>query len=478
MNVQISVPILAAGFVALLVWVMVWLRSLRGPLGWLSPSSLFAMGMLVFFIVPPLYFQFRPWNFPVPPYFEGIPLVLMGTALMGIPFLVWLFFRYERKVRREKRLKRREIQANVLLWFLLLPIIIGVGIRLYLFTLGWQSRISRDAFVVLGSDNLGLLLSNFFFYYPICYFGLVALGNPNQQRVGRWIWAADGLLMLGTLHRYYIILYMARSLVFAGLMGWRLTRRQWAMFAIATIFTITVIGATKNQAWEKTDFHQKYLTPIMVIETVVEAMGDVFMGEGLEVNGVSRTDNILVSLLDDTAYRFNDARSAAAVMMNVPEQIPYLYGETLKHITYAMIPRYFWEDKPDLREIHMITRWVMYNDSGLNPLGTVGEMYANFGFAGVLLGGVVWLIICWLYEKLLTYKGSIGPVWVCCYPVIISQLIQASDSFSRRLCELQRDWLVIIIMAVVLHFAIRTRRKTPVNGPAPASYDLPARGQL
>ena len=92
-------------------------------------------------------------------------------------------------------------------------------------------------------------------------------------------------------------------------------------------------------------------------------------------------------LLDDTFFRLYDACSASAVMINVPGTIPYfLMGRPSRIFFTLSFPASSGQANQALEVIYMVTTWVMPNDMGVNPLGTIGEFYINFGFAGDLLG--------------------------------------------------------------------------------------------
>src|SRR3972149_9223612 len=83
-----EVMIVILGLSALLVWGFILYRASLGSLSWYSPAGLVSIGFLVFYILPPLYFQFRPWVFFVPNYFESIPTLLTAVLLFSFPFLI------------------------------------------------------------------------------------------------------------------------------------------------------------------------------------------------------------------------------------------------------------------------------------------------------------------------------------------------------------------------------------------------------
>ena len=93
--------------------------------------------------------------------------------------------------------------------------------------------------------------------------------------------------------------------------------------------------------------------------------------------------------------------AACLVMEIFPEREPYRYGQTLLVAVLSPIPRAIWPDKP-IGLGKELTRYLgtyyaaVYDTSkGLSITPTlVGDFYANLGFAGVLIGGLMVGIIC------------------------------------------------------------------------------------
>ena len=421
---------ITAGLLALIVWMVVWLHAVRGPLGWISPAGLFAFGLLIFYVVPSLYWKCRPWNNPVPPYFEGLHLVLVGAVVLGIPFLfVKFYLKNQPKVAvwTADSLVRR---FGAGLWLCSAPIVMGLGWKIYLITLGYQSRLARIEPELLGSKNLAFLFGNIGSYFSAFYFALVLLGNKRQRHVGILFWLCDGLIQMYTLHRYAMLFFVFRSAVFVAILGLRLQARHWLGMTFFAIFVIAIIGLTPDYAREAMSGERSYITPTQAADIVGKATRD-FIDTKASGGGESR----LLKALDETMFRLYDARSASAVMFNVPTVIPYQYGETVLQVFYAMVPRFLWEGKPSLRDIHMLTVQVMPDDMGINPVGTIAELYLNGGFVAILLGGIICFAICRSLDRLLLSRGLKRGIFLCIYPLTIEWIVGANYNFTQRLSE-------------------------------------------
>jgi hypothetical protein len=471
----VHLEIILTGLMALAVWGLVWRRSLQGPWSWCSPTALFAAGVLLFYIIPSLYWQFRPWDYPIPPYFEGVPLVLAGALVLGVPFLYGVLTPRPGKPRLKPWPARSQARTfNSLAWVFLVPILLGVGWRLHTIQLGWQSRLEREIPTLLGSTSLALIASNFSYYYPLCYFALVAFGNRPQRRVGQALWVADGFFMLFTLHRFEILIYLFRSAVFLTLLGWKFRRWQKVAGAALVVFVLAILGQAGRYAYERVEVGRLFLEPLEVVEVITEATRGFFTPgiETQEVRSLSLAENRVLRVVDYAMYRLYEARSASAVMINVPKEIPYFGGETFTQVLYSFIPRYFWKDKPELWHIHAVTIWVMPYDIGVNPAGTIAELYMNYGFLAVFLGGIACWWLCRPWEGTLRRKEDWGPALICLYPWFAELFFVANENLTRRLCEGLRGLMVLALVGLVMRLALPARRAPrarvfPAGDPAP-----------
>jgi hypothetical protein len=442
----IVVQTLLTGTIALILWGFIWFRSIRRTLGWLGPTSLFASGLIVLYIIPSLYWQFRPWNYMYPPYFDGLPLVMFGAIILAIPFL---FDSLRRRQAQSMRPWDQLVHENYgdMLWLALIPILLGIAYRLYLFSQGYQGRNDREVIYILDSENLALIVSNFAFYFPIFYYLLILLGNRLQRRSGMIFWVVDGLMQLMTLHRWAILIFIIRSCIFLVILGHKFTRRQIVMIATACVITISIIGQAGLVSMERTTY-VRYLGPLDFASVIGESARYYFNTGQSKVG-----ENALLDLIDDTMNRLYLARSASAVMKSTPDVIPYFYGGTFRHILYAWIPRYFWPDKPTMLEIHLLTILVMPGDMGTNPTGTIAELFVNYGFVAIFLGGILCLLLCRWQESVLQRKGNALCAWLCVYPLMSIWFVWADANLTQRITEGLRGLLVFVIVRIFLRMA-------------------------
>jgi len=437
--------IIILGIVAFIMWSFISFVASRGPYGWASPVSLLSIGLLVLYIIPSLYWQFRPWPYLLPPYFEGLHLVLIGAIIFGVPFLFYSLRQKNTGSIARKALEIPVARYSRILWVCVVPVLMGMGWRLYLITLGYQSRLTRADTVLFGSQELAYLFGNITYYFAAFYFALFAFGNKRQRQIGAFFWICDAILQIYTLHRYAILIFVFRSSVFLAILGYKFSRKQWLGIVLSIMFVISIIGSTAFRAGQLVGGEKAYLSPGQAVEVVGEMAAGLVSDE---------TVSFVFTAIDDTVFRLYEARSASPVMMGVPDIIPYFYGETFLQVFYSFIPRYFWAGKPDLYEIQAVTILVMPNDDGVNPAGSIAELFMNFGFTAVFLGGCVCFFLCRWTDSCLNVK-TVGPGLICSFPIIAEVFFAADMSLTRRLCEGVRGIMIVAVLTILFRLSKR-----------------------
>lgn len=458
-----NAEILTLGVFSLAVWLCVVRWEGRNQFGWASPGSLFALGLIAFYILPPIYWQFRTWTYWIPSYFEGLPRVLVSSIVLSTGFVAYGLFSHGQQALRLP--EKGAFGPRIGLF--LIPSVLGILWRVNLLQHGFQGRLAQQAPELFGSEALAYLMSNISYYYPIGYFALVGMGTPLQRRLGMGFWAFDGLFQLILLHRYELLIFMFRSLVFTRIAGWRIAPWRLATVAAGAVAAISIIGQAHQLAnVTAATAGQTYLSVRQVADVLADTSARYLSGN-IATTTSSVEGNAALRSLDDAMFRLYDARSASAVMEAVPDILPYYGGRTFLHIFYALIPRFFWPEKPNLAEIHYVTTMVMPGDSGINPTGTLAEFYLNYGLVAVFLGGVVcWLIVRW-HTSNLSAKGVISPTVLCTYPIIAELYFASNLNFTQRVCEGLRFGLV----AAAVYGAFQLIRPNRANRATPSKDD-------
>lgn len=95
----------------------------------------------------------------------------------------------------------------------------------------------------------------------------------------------------------------------------------------------------------------------------------------------------------------------AGLATTVPGQFPYLHGTSYLQAASFLVPRALWSGKPE-GAITGITAAIDPSHSGL-AFPEFGEMYANFGLPGVILGSLLLGVIIELLSRRFAYSTSI-----------------------------------------------------------------------
>ncbi|MCB2227323.1 MAG: hypothetical protein KQH53_11655 [Desulfarculaceae bacterium] len=437
---------ISLGLMASLLWVFILYKERDDLLGIFSPISLVSIGILAFYIVPSLYWQVVPWRSIFPPYYGGILLVMIAATVFSIPFFIRAALS---KKRGDKHLQPHNIQEKIKLnkWSYLgvAFIVIGFMWRIYLISIGRQSRLDREMATFMGSKDLAYLLGNIIYVYPAFYAILILFGNKFKQKIGFALLMSDGLLQMFTLHRYEILTYTLRAMIIVRLKYNRFNKKIMAAAIVFIILIIAILGQVGPYA-SQIAWNKRYLNASDIVELVSSYE---WRQRSVDSGLLSRVEIMSSQVMK----RLYDARSASAVMSSVPQRIDYMYGDTFIDVLFALVPRYIWKDKPDLSRTHLITKTVMPLDSGVNPLGTLAELYVNLNFLGVFLGAIGFLFICLLFNFILYRSSRVGLATTACYPILFVWFVGINFNLSQIITELIRGALIIIMTVLYLKIA-------------------------
>jgi len=184
------------------------------------------------------------------------------------------------------------------------------------------------------------------------------------------------------------------------------TRRQIpfaAIFCVAGFFFLLqpVKAEFRTYAW------------VEQVELTRLEKAKLFFDLGINYYFSNSAGNAAIELGATSAYdRLNILQPTAAIIEDTPRIQPFQYGETYLPILTKWIPRFLWAEKP-LENLG--NRWAQrYGYLGLFDTWTafnlswLGEMYMNFGLAGVILISMVLGVVFHTLSKML-WRGSRGP---------------------------------------------------------------------
>jgi hypothetical protein len=111
----------------------------------------------------------------------------------------------------------------------------------------------------------------------------------------------------------------------------------------------------------------------------------------------------------------------AGLVQTIPEQVSYLNGSSYLETLVFPVPRALWHAKPT-GEIKRVTHVFDPLDNGV-AFPEFGEMYANFGVLGVILGSIlVGLLIEWFWVRLASTTDLRKAVLICVLYAVTAQV--------------------------------------------------------
>ncbi len=166
-----------------------------------------------------------------------------------------------------------------------------------------------------------------------------------------------------------------------------------------------------------------------------------------------------------TIFERLSLKASVEMIVNGTEKgVPFQDGYTLTPILAAFIPRLIWPDKPDVptgRLVNKAFTFAEQEETYISP-SHIGEMYWNFGWAGVLVGMTVVGALCGIVARF--NLGECRTVTrLLIFIVTVNQIIHGFES-SIAACYV--IWMRSLAVIGILHLVFA---RAPVNGRLPAS---------
>ncbi|HVU17594.1 MAG TPA: hypothetical protein VHD32_11750 [Candidatus Didemnitutus sp.] len=271
----------------------------------------------------------------------------------------------------------------------------------------WHDQI----FSHLPAETEGILRAAFFGLGIICVFILSRHWGLGQLTSQQRAFLLLNLVLQFVIEATSLLLIEGISSVVLALLGYISGSRRVPLVAVAA--AITVIAILHNG---KSEMRDRYWTdpPRVVTLSDVPSFYREWITCGLQRADSTRA-NKAAKLLDRTSL----LQIICLVVDRTPSKQPFLDGDTYVNIPSQFVPRFFWPNKPPA---HLSTyRLSIYyglqteadTASTTIGFGTLSEAYANFGFPGAVMLGVIFgfvfkKITVWTrHSPMLSYGGLI-----------------------------------------------------------------------
>jgi hypothetical protein len=163
---------------------------------------------------------------------------------------------------------------------------------------------------------------------------------------------------------------------------------------------------------------------------------------GYLANDIKETVTLSVDrdFIADIAVRYNQGWIINRVMAWVPEMTPYAAGATIEDAAIASIfPRFVFQGKVKSGGRENMLRYAGIELTGSTSmnLGYAGELYANFGQNGGLIGCGLYAVALGLLFRVICRRAFIHPLWWSLVPYIFFAAVKAEDGI-----DLVANWSV------------------------------------
>lgn len=175
----------------------------------------------------------------------------------------------------------------------------------------------------------------------------------------------------------------------------------------------------------------------------------------------------------DFIVRFNQGWIVNDVIQHVPSLEPYAEGETLlAALNSALFPRFIAPEKVGAGGRESMARYAgvtLVHETSMN-LGCAGEMYANFGLTGGIIGCGFYALFFACVSRWIYVRAYRTALWWSYIPFVGFSAIKAEDGVGVVL-----NWfLKAVFVLVLIHFCLPAMRALLLGRPKRSRSDVKA----
>jgi hypothetical protein len=290
---------------------------------------------------------------------------------------------------------------------------------------------SLDGLIVVGFASL--LIARLF-PRPALAFILALVSNL------RYVGVCGRMLYRGSGWRWRLVIVMGVEVVLASeaamfhtLILWFLwicifwihtSKPSWTLVSGVLVGGLLLLPALQESKWE--------LRRSVLSVDVQQSMGGKlklafawlsYMEDGLVKTA---TGDLEPDFVEEMVERYNQGWIINKVMEQVPELEPFAHGKTLESAAVAcVLPRFLAPNKVTAGGRENVARYagIILNEDTSANLGFAGEMYANFGYWGGIIGAGLYALAYALLFRAICVRAFVTPLWwgvlaFLCFPAL------------------------------------------------------------
>ena len=292
-----------------------------------------------------------------------------------------------------------------------------------------------------------------------------ALGWMITETPGWWIRVAVVLLQFAAQQSTGGVFYLVVQwggyflLVYAFIKGWRWQLAGAFAAGLITLFVLQQVKPVFRDALR----NYEVTTPVDSMQRLGSLMWDRVTKDSRQLG----TDDSF----GDTLVRFNQGWIVARVMTHVPKNTPYASGDTLIDAAiFSVVPRFLVPSKREGASQSMFMKYTGIELGGNTRmgLGAIGELYANFGTFGGILGTFIYgLLLGWLFA-VFAERAVKNPLWWAAAAVVVLPGSESGQNIEDILNHVVKAGIVFILalkLVPVLNGLLSAERLTAVSHP-------------
>jgi hypothetical protein len=428
----------------------------------LDPLLVYTGVLLFYFVIHTVWLGLKsqyPYQFIVLPFEDALP----KTELLIAAAFAALLVGYRLHGSRASRPPRKPVAArisDVPTWLLVLIFIAGLVFNLLALKAGAFDKSTESQFKTTGNVQVlqTLAYTGYLgFAVALCKLLLIPRGErPLTLKLAVWGFmlptqVAFGFAVGAKMQAFFAL--FALILAFNKIVR-PLRPRTILLAVLVFMFVVSPVIQSSRVDGLQSGAH---------VSTVGD-LGTTLSGTPARLMKLVTDPATALTGFDIVNNRTNGSETVALAVKYTPSLGPYQYGRPWARIPLSLIPRFVWPNKPFSTQARDFS--IVYGGEsaargyGLGLAPTIpGDLYLNFGIAGVLLGFVA---IGWLLRyitRLIERHGHDPALGVVIYIVVMSQLMLVEQDVGLTGATLLPQVIVAAaLVACLRRFAGRTGR--------------------
>jgi hypothetical protein len=320
----------------------------------------------------------------------------------------------------------------------------------------------------------GICLAAFVDSFPISLFFLVTIVSSF-----RFFAALAWMITRTPGWTLRVTLVIAQLIVITSAYGIFYTLLQWTGFFVLmygfrtrwraklALVLILALMSTVMLQYVKADYRAYLRTENPDFVERISTLGRSVLGK---ITG--QNEQHVALTFGDVLVRFNQGWIVSRIIDRVPRKVPYANGETIKDgLMFSLLPRALFPNKPEGASRVLFSRFtgLQLNSSTNMGLSVIGEMYANFGYWGGVLGTFIFGSLVGLAYARFVRLARKSQHWWAAAPIVLLAAIEPAWNLEDITNYIIKSALVLITFA----FAVPSLRELLALKPIWRSKKVP-----